>query len=154
MINQLNVDVSLPVDVNVKPLVDCAVIDTWPGVPPVVARLNKITLDAVQAVVATVTAPGVPDIAADTPTEALEPAAIKSLLPIVARLKLPFVAVILPAVAVIEPGAVKVLGTESVVTPALVEAVIWFAVPKIELIAPDEPANCTQLDVVTLLAVD
>ena len=46
-------------------------METLPGVPPEVARLNKITLDVVQADVVTVTDPGVPDIAAVTPTESL-----------------------------------------------------------------------------------
>ena len=64
-------------------------------------------LDAVQAVVITVIAPGVPDIALVTPTEALDPVVIESLLPAVPNTKLPFVAVIAPDVAVRVVEAVR-----------------------------------------------
>jgi hypothetical protein len=62
--------------------------------------------------------------------------------------KLPLVAVMLPVVAVIpvppvnvvveaiEPGAMKVVGIESVTAPAVVEAVISLAVPVTETISP------------------
>lgn len=130
MINQLNVDVSLPVEVNVKPEVLCAVIETCPGVPPVVALLNRMIEEAVQAVVATAIVPGVPAIAAETPTEALDPAVITSLLPAVPRTKFPFVAVILPNVAVsvvvaaTEPGATTEAGRLKVTGPVEGVAVI------------------------------
>lgn len=87
------------VEVRVNPLVDWAVIDTSPVVPPVVALLYTMTLEAVQAVVDTDTVPE-PLIAADTPQEAFEPTAIASLLPAVPRTKFPFEAVTAPNVAV------------------------------------------------------
>lgn len=49
---------------------------------------------------ATVTAPGDPDIALDVPTEALAPVAITSLFPAVPKARLPLVAVMSPKVAV------------------------------------------------------
>lgn len=80
----------------------CAVIETCPGVPPVVFRLKRMTLDAVHAEVVTVTAPGVPDMLPDTPTLSLAAvvAWILSLFPAADRFRLPFVAVISPRVAV------------------------------------------------------
>jgi hypothetical protein len=150
MINQLNVEVSFPVEVRVNPDVPCAVMETCPGVPPVVALLNKITLEAVQAVVETVTAPGVPLMADETPQEAFDPVAIESLFPAVPKTRFPLVAVMLPNVAVRvvpavidvpddmlvpaakvvpeakvvvvvrEPGAVMALGRDIVATPETV----------------------------------
>ena len=105
--------------------------------------------------VATVTAPGVPDMAADVPTEAFEPVATTILLPAVLRTTLPFVAVIFPKVAVIDvaadmevpacrvvvdaidPGATKVAGIDHVIVLPEPVVVIWFAVPK-TLILPAE----------------
>ncbi len=52
------------------------------------------------AVVATTIAPGVPDIFPDVPTEALDPVAMTILFPAVPRTTFPFVAVMLPRVAV------------------------------------------------------
>ncbi len=102
-------------EVRVKPAVLCAVIETCPGVPPVVALLNKIIEDAVQAVVATVTAPGDPDMAPEIPVDALDPVVIFSLLPAVPRTKLPLAAVIFPSVAVIlVPAVTLVVATRAV----------------------------------------
>lgn len=106
MIHQLNVLVSFPVEVKVKPVPSCAVIDTWPGVPPVVFLAKKIRAVELQAVVATVTAPGVPDMTPEVPAEAFEPVGTMILLPAVPMTRLPFVAVIAPDVAVIVVPAV------------------------------------------------
>ena len=72
--------------------------------------------EAVTAVVATVTEPGVPDKAADTPMEASAPVAICSLLPGVPSTKLPSVAVIGPRVAVRVVEATS--GPVTLTTPA------------------------------------
>ena len=127
-----------------------------------VALLNNMMLDAVQAVVDTVTAPGLPDIAPDTPQEAFAPVAIESLFPAVPRTRLPLLAVMFPKVAVIpvpavtvvvaakevvvvkEPGAAIAEGREIVATPAAVVTVTWFVVPRTETIAPEPLANSTQ----------
>src|SRR5271166_4167572 len=61
------------------------------------------------AVVATVTAPGVPDMFPEIPAVALLPVGTIIRLPRVPRTKLPFVAVIFPNVAVIVVPAVTVV---------------------------------------------
>lgn len=163
MINQLNVEVSFPVDVRVNPDVLCAVIETCPGVPPVVALLNKITLEAVQAVVETVTAPGVPLMALETPQEALEPVVIESLFPAVPRTKFPFVAVILPRVAVMlvpaltAPAVATILPVVEVipvpavtVVPAVTEPAVAAMFPSVAVMLP---ADTTAFPVVTVSPV-
>lgn len=137
-------EVSFPVDVKVKEPALCALIDTCPGVPPVVARLNKMMLEVVQALVVTVTAPGVPLIAAVVPTESLAAvvAWMTNLFPALPNTKFPFVAVIAPDVAVnvvvaaMLPGAMNVEGIDRVTAPAEVLAVIWLAVPATDTILP------------------
>ena len=122
-------------------------METSPGVPPVVALLNKMTLAAVHAVVDTAIAPGLPDIFPVTPQEALEPVAMSSLFPAVAKERFPFVAMMLPRVAVIVvaalrevpackvvveaivPGAINVVGMLKVIVPEVPVVVIWLAVP-------------------------
>jgi hypothetical protein len=148
MISQLNVEVSLPVDNSVNPAVLWAEMETCPGVPPVVALENRITLAAVHAVVATIIEPGDPDMFPETPVDAFKPVAMSNLFPIVAKLKLPFVAVIFPRVAVMlvpdvkdvvvvnDPGAVIAAGKDNVTAPAVVEEVIWLAVPVTESTSP------------------
>lgn len=93
----------------------------------------------VQAVVDTETAPGVPDMAAVTPTDALAPVAIESLFPAVPRTRFPLVAVIAPKVAVIVvPAVIEVVADKEV--PAVIEPVVV-----IELgvnAAPDPPKTC------------
>src|ERR1700678_1145306 len=81
-------------------------MDTCPGVPPVAARLNKMTLDVVTAVELTAIAPGLPLIAPLTPREALLPVVMDSLLPAVPSTKFPFVAVMFPSVPVMVVAAV------------------------------------------------
>lgn len=133
----------------VKDPADCADMETLPGVPPVVARLNRITLDVVQADVVTVTDPGVPDIAAVTPTESLAAvdAWITSLLPAEPRTRLPLVAVIAPdvavsvVVAVTDPGAVRALAKANVTVDPLPVVVIWLAVPARVMALPDGVAD-------------
>lgn len=129
-------------------------METLPGVPPVVALEKNTFAVALQAVVATVTAPAV--IAADVPTEALAPVAITILLPAVPKTTLPLVAVIAPnvavtvVVAVIDPGAVIAEGNESVIVEPAPAEVIWLAVPKILMLPsvglnapPDPPVTVT-----------
>ena len=98
----MKVEVSFPVDVSTNEPADCVVIDTCPGVPPVVALENKMVLEVVQAAVVTVIAPGVPDIFPDTPTESLVAVVewITSLFPAAPKTRLPLVAVTFPAVTV------------------------------------------------------
>jgi hypothetical protein len=93
-------------------------MDTWPGVPPVVFLLNKMTLDVVTALDVTVTAPGEPDMAPETPTEALEGVAALILIFEAApfRFKFPTVATKFPAVAVTSP-AVAVTPPVVAITP-------------------------------------
>jgi hypothetical protein len=81
--------------------------DKTPCVPPGVFALRKMIEFAVTAVVDTVIVPDV--IAAETPmaSDAAVEAWIRSLLPVWARLRFPFVAVILPNVAVKVVEAVK-----------------------------------------------
>jgi hypothetical protein len=93
--------------------------------------------------------------------------------PAVEATRFPFVAVMLPSVAVmevpavivvpeeravpaaivvveaIEPGAMNVAGMESVATPAAVVTVIWLVVPRIEMIFPAEEVSSTQFADVT-----
>ena len=84
-------------------------------------------------------------MAADVPTEALDPVAITILFPAVPKLKFPFVAVIFPnvavnvVVAVTEPGAVTALGRETIAAPVVGDTVTWFDVPETEstLAPPD-----------------
>ena len=100
--------VSLLVDVSVADPALLAVIDNIPGVPPVVALLYKITLEAVMALEVIVTAPGVPDMTPVVPTESLAAvvAWITNLFPADPKTRFPFVAVIAPSVAVSVVAAV------------------------------------------------
>ena len=114
MIHQLNVLVSLPVEVRVKPVPSCAVMDTSPGVPPVTLRQKKISAVPEHAVVATVTAPGVPAITPEVPAEALAPVGTIILLPAVPIARLPLVAVIAPKVAVsVVPAVMEVVASSA-----------------------------------------
>lgn len=110
----------MPVEVRVKLPADWAVIETCPGVPPVTFLLNRMMLEVVTAVEDTVTAPGLPDIAAVVPTDALVPVAIESLFPAVPRTRLPLVAVIFPNVAVSEVPAVIEVPADMLVPAARV----------------------------------
>lgn len=113
----MTVDVSVDEDEVITKLVPAVIepvgADRVPGVPASVLAVRKIFELAVTAVVEIVIVPAV--MAAEVPIEALAPVAIKSLFPAVARLRLPLVAVIAPKVAVIDPGATKVLGTLKVI---------------------------------------
>lgn len=155
MIHQLKVDVSvLDVEVKVNPVPSWAVIDTLPGVPPVVALEKNTFAVALQAVVATVTAPAV--IAAEVPTDAFAPVAITILFPAVPKTTFPLVAVIAPrvavrvVVAVTEPGAVIAEGSERVIVDPEPVEVIWLAVPSTLIFPavgdkapPDPPVKVT-----------
>ena len=100
-------EVSFPVESRVKDPEDWALIETFPGVPPVAALLNRMILEAVTAVEFTVIDPGVPLIFPVTPREALDPVVIESLLPAVPRTRFPLVAVMAPRVAVMVVAAVR-----------------------------------------------
>ncbi len=118
MIIQLTVDVSLASE-SITKLVPATIeptgADRFPKVPPGVFLVSNMIEFAVTAVVGMVIVPGVPESAADVPTEALAPVAIDSLLPAVLRTKSPSVAVISPRVAVRVVPAV----TDPAVTPKL-----------------------------------
>jgi hypothetical protein len=108
-----------------------------------VALENKITLEAVQAVVETAITPGVPLILPETPTEAFEPAVIRSLFPAVPRTRLPLVAVMAPRVAVrLVPAVIAALDPTAPVRvmppdPALmVTDVVPVVFPNVFTLAP------------------
>lgn len=107
MINQFTVDVSAALDElmtkEVPATIEAVGADKTPCVPPGVLAERKILDEAVTAVVETVTVPAV--MATEVPIEAFAPVAIESLLPAVPSTTLPFVAVILPKVAVIDVPA-------------------------------------------------
>lgn len=135
--------VSFPVDRRVNDPDDCAEIETCPGVPPVVALEKRMMLEAVHAVVLVAIVPGVPDMASVTPTEALDPAAIESLLPAVPNTRFPFVAVIAPKVAVRVVVAVR--------DP--VTAVFPVALPILVAPVPPVPIEVTPAPEVLMLLV-
>lgn len=108
-----------------------------------------------------------PDLPFTTTGEAAVPEAeaeVKRIpVPEVDPTKLPLVAVILPRVAVIvvpalsavpaanvvvvanDPGAMIVVGNETVAVVPTVVTVIWLAVPRTELIVPEDPPSICQL---------
>ena len=144
-------------------------IDTCPGVPPVVFLEKKTIAVELQAVVATVTAPGVPDILPETPAEAFDPVGTIILLPAVPMTKLPLVAVMLPRVAVMLVPAltapavatifpvVEVMPVPAVivvpavtVVPADTDPAVAAMLPKVAVMFP---AETTALPVVTVSPV-
>jgi len=169
----LTVDVSKELEELITKLVPAVILpvgaDNVPCVPPGVFAVRKILEAAVTAVVDTVTVPAL--MAADVPIEALVPVAMETLFPAVPRTRLPLVAVMLPDVAVIDPGAVKVVGMDKVTVAAEPVVVISLVVPAILMLpadgatvlpvsavsvarAPEPPPVVAHVAVVTLAAVD
>jgi hypothetical protein len=123
--------------------IDAAGTERTPIVPPGVLWVTKILDAAVTAVVATVIVPAV--IAAVVPiaSDAAVVAWIRILLPVLARFRLPFVAVILPRVAVRVVEAVKLPVT----------AVFPVALPRLTAPVPPVPMEVTAAPLVLIFVV-
>lgn len=126
----------------------------------VIAEFVSVNVRSAPAAIETLVNVARPDLPLTTTGEAAAPESDGDVnnrpVPDVDATKFPFVAVILPSVAVMvvpaandvvvvnDPGAVMADGSDTVAVPATVLTVIWFAVPETATTSPDPLENSDQ----------